>query len=42
MTKVEIMFPNDFHIIKDRKYDRDVLGSLQWKWATIAKKIATG
>jgi len=36
--KVEITFQNDFHIIKDCKYDRDVLDSLQWKWATIVKK----
>ena len=42
MTKGEITFPNEFYIIKDRKYDRDVLGSLQWKWATIVKKIAAG
>jgi len=42
MTKGEITFPNDFHIIKNRKCDRDVLGSLQWKWATIVKKIAAG
>ena len=40
MTNVEITFPSDFHIIKDCEYDRDVLGSLQWKWATIVKKMA--
>jgi hypothetical protein len=31
MTKVEFTVPNDFHIIKDCEYDRDVLGSFQWK-----------
>jgi len=42
MTKVEITFPSDFHIIKDCEYDTDVLRSFQWKLATIVNKVAAG
>ena len=44
MTKVEVTVPNDFHFIIDCEYDRDVLRSFKWKWATVpvVKKIAAG
>jgi hypothetical protein len=41
-TKVEITLPNDFHIIKDFEYDREMLRSSYWKWATIVNKMAAG
>ena len=42
MTKIEVTVPNDFHIIKDCEYDRDVLRSFKWKWDTKVKKMAAG
>jgi len=35
MTKVEFAVPNDSHITKNCKYDRDVLDSFEWKLATV-------
>ena len=42
MTKVEIAVQNDSRIIKDCEYDRDVLRSFKWKWATRVKKMDAG
>ena len=37
MRKVEFAVSNDSHIIKNCEYDREVLGSFERKWATIAR-----
>jgi len=37
MTKEQFAGPNDSHIIKNCEYDREVLGSFERNWDTIAR-----